>query len=607
MFAVNLDRIASTFFACGCIREPTPPELREKIHALGDRARIFPLEGYGYFFFTTPAYADVAENDEMVCIKLGHVHDGERLLSTEDIICRGHVAPDGVRVGAIQGSGTLIAFAKHEPRCFIYRDLLSAPMLNYWTEDEDFIATDNLRVMISLMPDPQLDEDILPQHFMHRRPICDNQTYIRGVSQLLVGEVLTWNRGSMKINLERDFRRVSERVTRKPVNTETVAWFFKRLSSVVGLYLKDNAHNSATMLSGGVDSSLLQAAINTQPYIDFPFPAFSFAVETPSFAYETEYARGAARALGTDHTFVKISAEEYADRLVQCTEILGRPVQDDVRACQLALADYISCDKRDIRSLFDGTSADGLHGLPESLGIIQGDKYRSWPIPVLKFLGSILAPVSQSKSYGAVRAAEVLLASRDIDSPDHYLNSIAMYTDWGVLCRSFPRSAIHEALASKRDLEMRYLGSDIMVEKAHVISSTALSSDTCDVVRQLGLFYGRELIFPYGDVTIVKATFSFDPLDRYTFDHRVKPILKLALESQVSLGVTSGPKGWSGVGEDDLMNWMRDGVLRDLVQDIDRPPFVERADFERKLEQPDWFTWNLLTLDLFKKHVLMRG
>ena len=40
-----------------------------------------------------------------------------------------------------------------------------------------------------------------------------------------------------------------------------------------------------------------------------------------------------------------------------------------------------------------------------------------------------------------------------------------------------------------------------------------------------------------------------------------------------------------------------------MEQDIERPGFMQQADFERKLEKPDWFTWNLLTLDVFKKEV----
>jgi hypothetical protein len=49
---------------------------------------------------------------------------------------------------------------------------------------------------------------------------------------------------------------------------------------------------------------------------------------------------------------------------------------------------------------------------------------------------------------------------------------------------------------------------------------------------------------------------------------------------------------------------MRSGDLRELVQEIKRPGFMEPGDFKQKIENPDWFTWNLLTLDLFQKLVL---
>lgn len=41
----------------------------------------------------------------------------------------------------------------------------------------------------------------------------------------------------------------------------------------------------------------------------------------------------------------------------------------------------------------------------------------------------------------------------------------------------------------------------------------------------------------------------------------------------------------------------------DMVRTIDRPGFMDRDDFENKLQNPDWFTWNLLTLDVFKKSI----
>ena len=54
----------------------------------------------------------------------------------------------------------------------------------------------------------------------------------------------------------------------------------------------------------------------------------------------------------------------------------------------------------------------------------------------------------------------------------------------------------------------------------------------------------------------------------------------------------------------DLFESMRTGELSEMVRSINRPSFMERTDFEQSLSQPDWFTWNMLTLDLFMKYVL---
>ncbi|MGD2144543.1 MAG: hypothetical protein PVF54_08715, partial [Anaerolineae bacterium] len=206
---------------------------------LGNRVQMFPLERYGYFFLITPAYADVAENDQMLWIKLGGVHDGEGLLSTADIIKRGWVRPRGVQVEAIQGSATLVGFVKREPRCYIYRNLLSVSKIYYWTGDGAFTATNNLRLMANLLPDPQLNEDALPQHFMYL-DLYGGQSYVRDVSELLVGEMLVWQNGTLRVELRHGLRALCDTESQKPVNTETVDWFFEQLKTVVGLYMKDN-------------------------------------------------------------------------------------------------------------------------------------------------------------------------------------------------------------------------------------------------------------------------------------------------------------------------------------------------------------------------------
>jgi hypothetical protein len=124
------------------------------------------------------------------------------------------------------------------------------------------------------------------------------------------------------------------------------------------------------------------------------------------------------------------------------------------------------------------------------------------------------------------------------------------------------------------------------------------------MVRQLGLYEGKEFVFPYGDEILVKAAFTFTPLDRYTYRNLFKPVLRLGLESKVSLSVFDQQKGESSLMSQNVFSWMRDGVLRDMVRSIERPPFMSASDFKHKITEPDWFTWNMLSMDLFLKNVL---
>jgi hypothetical protein len=53
-----------------------------------------------------------------------------------------------------------------------------------------------------------------------------------------------------------------------------------------------------------------------------------------------------------------------------------------------------------------------------------------------------------------------------------------------------------------------------------------------------------------------------------------------------------------------MFEWMRSGVLSEMVNGMQRPDFLNQANFEKIKRNPDWFTWNALNYDLFVKHVV---
>lgn len=604
MSSVNLDEIIGRFFAFGFIQHPIPDQFQTKLETFGQSASTYQVGETGLFFHTTPFYLDVYSVDEMVWIKLGQFHDGTQLLSTEDIFLKGIIGSEGIRTGNIQGNGVILGFSKAKPEFFLYRNILAAPAINYWSQDGNFLAADNLRLLASLLEHPRINEGILAEHFIYRA-IYGKETYLADVANLVSGEMIHWDSGKFHVSLEHTLDSLAGKPVYESINPDSVNWYFEQMCKLVGLYMGDEANQSASLLSGGFDSTYIQAAINQQPGRPEPFPSCSYVIDSPQFNYEVEYANDAVRALGTDHTTYKITASDYSRYLERTIGILGRPVPDDVRPCFQFLFDKLCAESKAVKTLYHGQLGDGLHGLPEGIRVIQGDKYRRWPVPILDLTALALTPFSQSKAFGAKSAAATLKSTKDINSPYHLLNSAGVYTDWGLVERCFPNSALQRVFKSNQELESNYSSSEWLIEKIHNFDVITDSMHTISINYQMGVFSGIELVFPFADDLMIRSAYRYHPLIRYSHNHQIKPILRYGLQQNVPALKMDKPKGWSGMGPSFLFELMRKGELRDLVQSIERPGFIDQADFQQNIDQPDWFTFNMLTLDIFKKQVLV--
>jgi hypothetical protein len=307
--------------------------------------------------------------------------------------------------------------------------------------------------------------------------------------------------------------------------------------------------------------------------------------------------------LGTWHEFLAVEPEVFPEWLVSSISILGMPVHFDAPPSYYGLARYVQENHPEIRYLFNGSNADVLTGNARTMELVQGDKYRAWPVWLLKAIALLLQPVSSSKSHGARSAAETLSSIRDRTSIDNPFNRSST-CDWEQVRRSFTQDEIRTVFESKWDYLAKYTASEYLSEQRQQLSLIRDGMSTPNLERQLALFCGREMWFPFTDLALVGAVFSFETLDRYAHDNRVKPLMRMALEAQVPTSVTRKPKGNSSAFEQAVIPWMREGALRPLVQDIERPGYISQADFQKALDDPGWFTWNMLTLDLFKKHGL---
>lgn len=559
-----------------------------------------------HLFIRTPA-ENLVETDETIALKLGFASSpwGDNL-SARDLLARRIVTPQNIDHEAIEGDALVVCFDQKVPRFAAFRTLLGVPELYYWTVDGDILCSDNLGSLISLLPALQLDSEVLPLHFLYRR-VSGDRTYMQDIRRLASGSMLIWRTGMLALKRVKDMRSFRHKVRFSRVDEESTTFLFQQNGDIIGHYLKEIAQSGrgfGTLLSGGVDSSFMQLLINEHLAPQDERRSFSYVMETPAFEPEVEYATQASQLLGTKHTFVPVTPEAYLALLEDTTRILGQPVPMESLPCVLPVAQYVQEQVEDTDYLFSGAAADTLHGITDAETLWHLQQFRRLPGASLwlRLAEPFMRPIDPHKAFITRRVMALLPYVNDMTARCFPCNDPGMFTDFELVHRCFGEQAIQQAFAYRQEIELKYLNSPLLVEKRQVLGLLR-TLNVASFWHQLFLAYGTTLIHPYLDERIVKAIFAFDPGIRFYNGGRTKPILKHLLEQRSLSDVVNRPKRGSGFHLD-LMEWMKQGVLWERVHAIERPGFISKADFERKVEEPDWFTWSLLTLDLFRKNVL---
>lgn len=606
MFSLRDD--PGLFVLAGYGHAPQLALARSLARVQGCRSLMRPFGEAGTLFLYT-THRDVAENGEALVVNLGLARDGAtgRVLSAQDLLDRRLVTPDGVAHAELAGNTTLLCVSKHEPKACLFRSVIGVNTFLYHQSNGIFVCSDAPALLMPFLPRLEIPSDVYVHHFLFRT-VAGQMTYLRDMYRLEHGHQANWTGVELKSRLVQDTRSLSLPTVVRTMDDVAISAFYGRVERMVAAYvawLRQQGYGFATLLSGGVDSSTLQMLINhSLPEGETP-RSFSYAMLTPMFIHEVENARSASAALGTDHQFVEVRRDDYPDLLCRTTEIIGQPVGHESMPCQLAVARHLAMHRLPIQFLFIGVASDTLLGTEVSRRLRQLDVARKIPLagPVLRAAAAVLRPVLPDKAYGSRELARLLAALGDEHSPAHPLNSQALFADLEMVERCFGPEAVREAFACRRSIAAAYFEARSIAEQVHLQQLTALLADEQPLITRMYSTFRQKVLYPYLDREFMQAVFAIDPRVRFYWGGRAKPIVKRMLETRSNYPDVDRPKGHSGF-DHDLWGWMREGVLRDMVHAIERPAFMGRADFERKLEQPDWFTWNMLTLNLFRKHVL---
>jgi asparagine synthase (glutamine-hydrolysing) len=514
----------------------------------------------------------------------------------EEIRCHylehGELAVDG-----LEGSFTLALLDGDAGRVFLYRNLVGTGFTYYHATADGLLFGSNLADLVGAagVP-PRPNGAALPAFFLYRW-VPGRETLFDDFFRLLPGEEVRWDaRGLTRVQ-----RHTFAELNRDEASPDDAV---DRVEAALAAVLTDCTRlrpGAANLLSGGVDSSYLQALWNrvgTGCY-DLP-PSWSVSVDHPRTWADTDYAVTASRTLGTRHTLVPADGP-YADYLLETLAETGEP-PNHVQTAYFGHLARAMADQGATAALC-GEGADSLFGLGLANQVHNAGVLRRL-VPG-RLTRSVLAALS-----GLVRWRSLAAALRqandlyDLESLIHPVNRIAAFTDPEAVAACFGPAAAAAASAGRRALLDHFAVPADPMDRLHAAGFLGEAVDSAALWATLFDRAGADLLCPFLDSRVVRLALELPGHVRFPF-RQPKDLLKRGLRRHVPASYARRPK--LGFGQP-VFEWLAPGgQLRPLVERIGPHPFVDPRTLARTRARPTWFLYSLLCYDLWHKLFIERS
>jgi asparagine synthase (glutamine-hydrolysing) len=363
--------------------------------------------------------------------------------------------------------------------------------------------------------------------------------------------------------------------------------------------VSERAPRTANLLSGGVDSSFIQAMWNRGCPRN---PPVSFAVEVdhPQTRMDAEYALTAAQALGVRHSRIPAN-EPYLNYLIETIAGTGEPPNHAFTVYFGRLARAMV--ERGYPTGLCGVGADSLFGTGWSDYIYKARLLRRllpWA-PARRALGT-LAP----GGFGKRVRGHVDLVERidDLDFLGHPVNQVAVFTDWPAVEACFGQDAVAAGAAYRRTLLAVYRVPSDALEQVHACGFLGEAVDSASLWTTLFNRAGGDLACPFLDSRVIRLALNIEPRQRFRY-RRPKDLLKRALARHMPTELIYRTK--LGFGQP-IFQWLAPGgQLRPWVDAIDEYDFVDRKALAAARARPNWFLYSLLCFDIWHKLFVKRS
>lgn len=454
-------------------------------------------------------------------------------------------------------------------------------------EDGTMLVGDHFRDVLSQLP---VAERRVPaavpvdQLLLGTRP---TQTYVEAIDRLGHGERLDWAADGTPTTRLVETIQVGERIDPSTA--------IQRLDSLLrdSVDRRSLGDNAVTMLSGGVDSTLLHTYAATERSV-------SWAVDSPEFNFEVEYAKEASTLLGSTHEMLAYDEQSYLSLLERAIDAAGIPLL----LPQEVLMNQLFVDSP-AQTYINGYLADGIFGTGTA---------------ALAYLGAHLGPATQVLPAVSWELSALKETTAQIRRPATALDGAAMnfriHADQERVASIFGQDAVDERKHERLDYTRRRIPVDEQsgygphmhlghaIEFYHDVVLTNL--------RQLAHANGNQVVAPFAGREVFETVLALSPADRYARFSRpplsdptqvveYKYILKDLLSERLPAYDTTRPKGH---GLLPFSRYLDDGPLDTVFEKYPLPEFIPSEHRESVRTGTEEVTWYAANYAIWRDRIL---
>ena len=317
-------------------------------------------------------------------------------------------------VHVVEGMFALAIWDSRRERLLLVRDRFGEKPLFYAKQGNGLVFASELTALVEgLGATPDIDAASLDAYFVLGYVPGDSGSILEGVCQLPPGHLLTWDRGSEKIEERRYWSPPASVTELKESPRELVAEAGRLLErSIQGRLLADVP--LGVFLSGGVDSTLIAAIAAQQS--SSRLKTFTVGYEGGDGAHDERTAsREMAKLIGSEHRDIVLGSDEAAARIPALLSALDQPLAD---AAVVPLHSVAEFARTEVTVAIGGEGADELFGgYPRYAWLGRAPQGVSWNGRVSAISGRI--PRASSTSSRIRRALDLAVprpvAERHLD------------------------------------------------------------------------------------------------------------------------------------------------------------------------------------------------